>query len=183
MFLETDIIGLRQLEEDDLPQMRDWRNSPIIRGRTREYLPLNMINQKKWFASLDSKNIMFAIIEKKTGKFIGVTGLVHIDYQNRIAEYSHYIGNPETRGKGYSRHVAYLVFEYAFGKLGLHKVWGEIYTHAPDILNIDKKLGFKHDATIRDTNFSDGKYWGSHIISILDTEWEKLRENYIKERK
>jgi len=42
-------VKLRSLELNDLPKLRDWRNSKFVRKATREYRLLNMINQKKWF--------------------------------------------------------------------------------------------------------------------------------------
>jgi len=183
LFLETDKIGLRQLERDDLVQARDWRNQAEIRERTREYIPLNMLNQERWFESLlDRDNIMFAVIckETETPTFIGVTGLTHIDWKNRSAEFSYYIGDKELRGKGYGRHVAYLLFEYGFQEIGLHRIWGEIYGVAEEIFEIDKRLGFKLDGTLRETFFNRGKYWDSWIVSILDREWVDIRATYLK---
>jgi len=182
MFLETEKIGLRQLEREDLAQARDWRNQPEIRERTREYAPLNMLNQERWFESLlDRANIMFAIVSRETSppRLIGVCGLAHIDRQNRNAEFSYYIGDVESRGRGYGRHVAYLLFEYGFGELGLHRIWGEVYGIAGDILEIDKKLGFKVNGTLRETYFCKGKYWNSWIVSVLDSEWFAVRESYL----
>jgi hypothetical protein len=65
--LEGKYVELRQIEESDLPNLRDWRNSPYIRAYTREYRPLNMLNQKRWFESLltDQSKIMFCLKRKK----------------------------------------------------------------------------------------------------------------------
>ena len=185
MFLETEKIGLRQLEEEDLAQARDWRNEPDLRERTREYAPLNMLNQHKWLESLlNRKDLMFAIISKQPAtKYIGVCGLAHIDWRNRSVEFSYYIGDEKLGGKGYARHVAYLLFDYGFRELGLHCIWGEIYGLADDILKIDKKLGFTHEATLRDTYFCKGQYWDSWIVSMLDKEWEEMRGEYLMAHK
>ena len=179
--METDKVGLRQLEHGDLAQARDWRNEPTLRERTREFAPLNMLNQERWLESLLSRqSIMFAIMTKEhSPSFVGVCGLAHIDWKNRSAEFSYYIGDRNARGKGYGRHVAYLLFEYGFGELSLHRIWGEIYGLADDILKIDTKLGFTHEATLRETYFCQGKYWDSWIVSVLDKEWQQMRDNYL----
>ena len=66
---EAKYVNLRPLEEEDLKQLRDWRNSEHVRKTTREYKPLNMLNQKQWFESIHRENppkhIMFGI-EKKS---------------------------------------------------------------------------------------------------------------------
>lgn len=116
MFLKANKIGLRQLEREDLPQLRDWRNSLEIRAKTREFAPLNMLNQERWRQTLvDKRDIMFGIclLENYDEKLIGVNGIVHIDWKNRSGEYSIYIGEENCRGKGYSRESDYLAFRYA----------------------------------------------------------------------
>ena len=50
------MIKFRSLEADDLPTLRDWRNSKFVKRTTREYRLLNMLNQKAWFDSLHSQN-------------------------------------------------------------------------------------------------------------------------------
>lgn len=178
MFLETDKVKLRQIEQADLPQLRDWRNDPKIRSRTRGFTPLNLLLQDKWWNSLDNTNIMFGIV---TDHLVGACGLVHINWKDRNAELSYYIGDPGYRGKGIGRHVAYLLFEYGFHELNMHKVWGEIYANAADIVAIDQKLGFTLEATMRETYWYDGKWWDSHIVGMLEDEWEIKRTNYLKE--
>ena len=49
-------MKLRSLELNDLPKLRDWRNSKFVRKATREYRLLNMINQKKWFEAIQNEN-------------------------------------------------------------------------------------------------------------------------------
>jgi len=110
---------------------------------------------------------------------IGVCGLCNVDWKNRSAELSYYIGDAWNRGKGYGRESAYLLFEFGFRELGLHRIWGEIYSSATDIIEMDAKLGFRTDGVIRDTYWNDGQWWDSHFVSILDCEWATLRDNYL----
>ena len=49
-------VHLRALEEEDLKILKNWRNSDFVRVTTREYLFLNMINQKNWFESIHKDN-------------------------------------------------------------------------------------------------------------------------------
>ncbi len=93
--LEGKNIELRQIEESYLPELRDWRNSHYIRAYTREYRPLNILNQKKWFESLltDRSNIMFAIEKKDDEAVVGCCGLTYINWKEGHGEISIYIGD------------------------------------------------------------------------------------------
>jgi RimJ/RimL family protein N-acetyltransferase len=181
MFLETDKIWLFQVEEADLPVLRDWRNDPELRKMMREYTPLNMFSQKKWLESLqdDKRNIMFLIREKERESPIGVCGLVHVDWKNRCAETSLYIGEKNFTENIYYRHVIYLLCDYAFRELGFHRLWSEIYLIDDGWVDMYKSWGFKVDGESRDTYWWDGKWWASAFVSMLDNEWEDMRDSYV----
>lgn len=100
--LEGKYVKLRQIEEFDLAKLRDWANSPYIRAYTREYRPLNMLNQKRWFESLftNRSNIMFAIEKKDDKEIIGCCGLTHINWKEGHGEVSIYIGEQKWQEKG-----------------------------------------------------------------------------------
>src|SRR3972149_5753657 len=77
-------VTFRALERDDLRQLRDWRNLPEVRKRTREFRLLSMEHQERWFTQLhdDRNTIMLAVLDEQ-GKLIGVVGLTYIDWKNR----------------------------------------------------------------------------------------------------
>ena len=87
--------GLRAIEKDDLPMMLHWRNRPQFRQYFREYRELNFMNQEHWFENIVLKNrnlIMFSIVDIKKGDLLGACGLCYINWINRNADFSLYIG-------------------------------------------------------------------------------------------
>jgi len=184
MFLQTDKISFRPIEREDLAMLRDWRNDPEIRLRTREKFPLNLLDQEKWWESLrDRKNIMFLIRAYGEGIHdpyypIGVCGLTHIDWLNRSGELSWYIGDKNYRGKKLGRHIIFLLNNYGFLELGLHRIWGECYNNT-DLPDMYRKLGFFIEAKIRDTYWYNGQWYGSTFFSMIECEWNLMRETYL----
>jgi len=185
MFLSTDKISFRPIERDDLAMLRGWRNDPEIRQRTRERFPLNLLDQEKWWEGLrDRKNIMFLIsfpaelIEAYLP--IGVCGLTHIDWSNRSAELSWYIGDKNFRGKKLGRHIISLLNNYGFLELGLHRIFGECYNNT-DLPKVYEHLGFFIEAKMRDTYWYNGQWYGSTFFSMTDLEWNLMREKYLNQ--
>lgn len=173
-------LFLRALEKDDLPLLKNWRNNENYRKFFREYRELSMENQSAWFDNYvikDHKTLMFGIVEKETNHLIGVTGLCYIDWINRNADLSLYIGADDiyidTEIDGYAWESLDLLFEYGFNSLNLHKVWTEIYAFDGKKHELYEKYGFHKDAVLRDNYFYNGKYQDSHIYSILSGEWSK----------
>ena len=77
-------VGLREVEPDDLPILKDWRNIQLFRKHFREFRELNLAMQEKWYKEIvvDSPNdFMFVIVELENAKAIGACGLTYI---NRI---------------------------------------------------------------------------------------------------
>lgn len=194
MFLSNDKVSFRQIEREDLPMLRDWRNSPIIRSRVREFKPLNMVDQEYWFNSYNSNNIMFGIeirpqviqlypdcpetIKITQPRLIGVCGLTHIDWKNRSAELSCYIDD-DFRDRGLERYIMALLCSYAFDEIGLHRFWCEVYILDDTKMSKYHSLGFETDGTIRDTYWWDGRWYSSAFVSMLDNEWKEMRNSYV----
>src|SRR5437879_13040443 len=94
-------VKFRAIERDDLPRLRDWRNSPAIRRRTREFRLLSLVDQERWFESLhnDRHTIMFDVLDEKD-TLIGDAGRRYMDWKHRRAEVSIKVGDEGAQGKG-----------------------------------------------------------------------------------
>ena len=168
------LVGLRAVEKEDLPLLRDWRNIPEFRRNFREVRELGLANQEKWFERSCVSNpndFMFTIIDLETKEPIGAAGLLYINWIIRSADFSFYIGknNWYIDQDGYAKEAAQLLIEYGFKNLNLHKIWMELYEF--DNIKIDfftKEFDFKQDGILRDNCFEDGKYWDSIIISLIN---------------
>jgi len=166
-------VMFRAIERDDLPQLRDWRNDPEIRTRTREFRLLSMENQERWYKALhdDRNTVMFAVVNKAR-KLIGVVGLTYIDWKNRRAEVSIYIGDRSAQGKGYGFDTLRTIVRYGFEHVNLHKLYAEIFAFNEPSVRLFEKAGFRKDGVKREDQFVDGKYWDTYVYSILENEFE-----------
>lgn len=178
--LKGNKIYLRAIEESDLSILRDWRNNEDFRKYFREYKELNMNNQKQWFDKFvvnDIKTLMLMIIDAKTDKKIGVCGLCYINWIHRYADLSMYIGDKslyvDIEKNGFAWETMDLLFDYAFNRLALHKVWCEIYDFDIKKKKLFDNYGMHQDGILRDNYFYDGKYMNSYLYSILAHEWRE----------
>ena len=130
--LKGKYVGLRAIEESDLSQLLLWRNQPNYRRFFREYRELSQTNQRNWFDSKvlnDKSTEMFSILEVNTGELLGACGLCYIDWINRNADFSIYIGKDDLYiDEKYAIEAAQIMMKYGFEELNLHKLWSEIYS-------------------------------------------------------
>jgi UDP-4-amino-4,6-dideoxy-N-acetyl-beta-L-altrosamine N-acetyltransferase len=171
--IEGELARLRAVEKKDLKKLRDWRNDPDVKKFTREYRELNIQNQLQWLDLLarDKNAVMFAV-ETKKGKLIGCTGLTYIDWKNRRAEVSIYIGDKNYKGKGYGTDALKTLMKYSFEELNLHMLFGEIFEYNKANIKLFEKCGFKRDGVLRHRLYRDGRYQNSIFYSILEEEWK-----------
>ncbi|NQY23174.1 MAG: GNAT family N-acetyltransferase [Campylobacteraceae bacterium] len=168
------IVALRAIEENDLSQLMEWRNNPVLRKYFRETDEINIVNQKKWFDSVTSKNTlhkMFAIINIETNELMGACGLCYIDWINRSADFSIYLGYDNIYiDDKYSIEAASLLKDYGFNILNLHRLWAEIYSLDEPKKIFFKNLKFKLDGELRETYWHDGIWHNSLFYSFLRSD-------------
>ena len=172
------LVGICAVEEYDLKQLMDWRNTTDFRKYFREYRELNMDNQKNWFINSvinDASNTMFAIRRLDDNKLLGCCGFVYINWVHRHADLSLYIGHDDLYidDIGYAEEACNLLMNYGFKELCLNKIWTEIYEFDKPKKDLYDKFGFEQDGLLRENYFYDGRFWDSRILSILKENWDK----------
>lgn len=175
--LKGKYVGLRAIEKADLPQLLEWRNKPEYRRFFREYRELNSEQQNKWFESQAYNNPsirMFAIEDLSNGKLLGACGLCYIDWVNRNADFSIYIGADDIYiDDRYAVDTGLIMIKYGFEELNLHRLWAEIYDIDEPKKKMFKTLGFTLEGTHRQTHWTEGKWVNSLFYGLLESEYKK----------
>jgi len=171
MILGKSYVSLRAIEKDDLLQLMQWRNKPEFRKFFRENSEINIEKQYKWFDMINGANSshkMFAILDLKTNKLIGACGLCYIDWINRSADFSIYIGHKDIYiDEKYAVEAAKLMIDYGFNILNLHRLWAEIYSIDEAKKTFFDIINFKLDGELRHTYWHNNKWHNSLFYSLL----------------
>ncbi len=169
--LKGKVVGLRAIEESDLDVLLGWRNQPDYRQFFREYRELNSNSQKKWFdtkAMADEHTRMFSIVELETNNLIGACGLCYIDWPNRCADFSLYIGKDNLYiDNVYAVEASKLLIHYGFDELNLYRIWTEIYDIDEKKKKLFDGLGFVHEAIHKSTHWTRGRWVDSWYYRLL----------------
>ena len=163
------MIELTALDASHLYAAFGWRNNPAIWRWCRQSGPLSWDNHTGWFNSLKNNDAirMFAVLY---GEIVGVCGLTSIDWVNRRAEFSLYIGSEHQRN-GYAKAALTALFDHGFKNLNLDLIWGESFDGNPAMAMFDK-MGMTRDGIRRQFYYRDGKYIDAHLFSITAEEWK-----------
>ena len=173
-------MSLQPLTENDLPALTAWRNDERTRRWARQTFPQPFENQKKMILEADfstkAKDLPFAVWLNAEKRAIGTAGLNGIDWVNRNCWLGLAIGDKDWWGRGIAGEAGTLLFDYAFGELGLHKIITGVNSQNRRSLGATSKFftlaGIQHEES-----FIDGQYFDSNIFEIFDRDWIKMRSN------
>lgn len=127
--------------------------------------------QMDWFAQLerDGTGWWRAIRSMEDNTFLGAIGIYKIDQQHRRCELGYWL-LPEYWGKGIAAGAMPLVIDHAFGVLGLHRIEAQVETENHASRKLLERFGFKHEGTLRECEWKDGRPISLDLFALLSTE-------------
>jgi len=105
------------------------------------------------------------------GAPVGYGELSRVNTISGSASLSRIVISPEKRDRGLGRDMVAKLLEFGFQELGLHRIDLRVFTFNKPAIACYQNLGFVHEGTLRETTRVDGKWWSSHVMSMLRSEW------------
>lgn len=157
------LVCLKHLNSKDQKQIRVWNKDPEV----SKYREVDRLGDKKL------QRISFGIYDQKSFKLIGDIGISLIDPKNKHAEIGMTIGDKSYWGKGYGTDLVKMTLRFCFKKLGLNKVYLDVWEENKKAIGCYSKCGFKKDGILREHVFKDGMYHNKWVMSVLKREWKE----------
>ena len=172
-------VCLRALEISDLehiiqPQnelsLQRWMGVPLpkSRGVIEDWLKRATV-ATPW----KDGTVHFAITDKKTNVFLGITRFYEIKHPHLRASLGTFISNEENRSKGYGLDTTLTMLWIGFHIIGLHSIHLDIMEHNERSIRVAEKAGFKRIGLFRETEFIEGEFKGLLFMDILRDEFLK----------
>ncbi|HET7418336.1 MAG TPA: GNAT family protein [Solirubrobacterales bacterium] len=118
-----------------------------------------------------ARNDGFQACIASQGAIVGIAGFHSVDWVNRSTSIGYWLAE-DAQGRGTMTAVVRALVEYAIHEWELHRV--EIHC-APENRRsraIPERLGFREEATLRETELVGGRYLDSVVYGLLAPEWE-----------
>ncbi len=168
-------VYLRAFEIEDYKKSIKWRNDQNIWKSTGgNYFFVSSEREKKWIENAifnDKNNIRLAICLKENNQYIGNVNLVNIEWINRQAEFSIFIGEKKEWRKGYATEATKLMVDFGFNQRNLNRIYLTVLENNKVAIHLYEKMGFKKEGILREALFKDNKYYNLIIMSILKKEY------------
>ncbi len=129
------------------------------------------------------ESVVFATVERSSGRVIGSTRYMNIDRANRRVEIGSTWIAPAWQRTAVNTEAKFLMLRHAFETWGCMRV--ELKTDALNLKsrNAILRLGAKEEGTLRKHLVtSTGRIRDTVYFSILDTEWPQVKTNLLAKR-
>jgi len=156
--------------------MYRWMCDPVVRENVGVRSEPSLERTHAWIeqATQDSSVVPFAI--ELGGNHVGNVVLDRIDQHLSNARLSIYVGESAARGKGVGRAAVREAVEYAFGELGLNKVWLTVHAHNAAGIAAYVAAGFAVEGILRDEFMLRGKRCAALYMSVLNKEYSRRQQ-------
>lgn len=158
---------------EDVPTRVEWINTPTIHRNMFFELPATIDKTEKWCESIQSSStrVDFSFLDDEN-QYLAMGGLTGIHPEHKSAEF-YVMVNPELHGQGIGKKVSQWVYNYAFSKLKLHKIF--LYTNDDNTkaYKIYENSGFVLEGTLREHKWKNGKFRNRRFYGLLRSEWEE----------
>ena len=171
--IKTNRLLMRQIIAADLPHVFSGLSEPdIIKYYGVSYSTLEETQaQMEFYADLERNGtgIYWAICNLGNNLFYGVGGLNGINREHRKAEVGFWLMK-EYWGMGIMQEAMEIICHYGFTHLGLHRIEGQVETENKNCIKAMQKLGFKHEGTLQDYEFKNGRFISLDIYAKINEQ-------------
>ncbi len=186
--LEDETVLLRPLNSDDFKHLVNFSiNEPEIwefniggangEENLLKYID-NAINQRQ-----AEKQYPFIIFDKRTNEYIGSTRFYNIDLEMKTIEVGYTWYGTKYQGTGINKNCKYLMFDFAFDKLGIERIGLGANSKNQRSINAMKGVGCTEEGILRSRSFDQNENRiDAIILSILKNEWNKTWKTKLKEK-
>lgn len=171
---EEDVF-MRQISSADIDYHKNivnWRNDPETRKCFYSSQEISLQEHLVFFSkTMKNPDEIYAGIFLSDQTFVGMAALYSIDRINKKAEYGRLILDPKQRGKRIGSKIDQIITKLGFNKLGLNKLYAEVFEENKSVVNLHLRAGFKVDGKLRQHILKDGVWKDVILISMLREDY------------
>ena len=168
-------IILRPITEADTEDIVRWRNSPEVLKYFIFREPFTAEMHNNWLKTkvASGQVIQYIIVRKEDNKAVGSVYLKDIDMHNQSAEYGIFIGESSARGCGLGSETAKLFTDFAFNRLGLHRISLRLLAQNKAAHRSYERAGFVVEGIFADMVKLDGQFTDIIFMARINREDEE----------
>jgi RimJ/RimL family protein N-acetyltransferase len=166
---------LRELERGDVQAINRWRQDrQITAGLGAPHRHIGIEVDERWFETYLQRrgtDVRCAICNDEEREPIGVVSLTGVDPVHKRAELHIMLGDRASHGQGIGTEATRAMLSHGFRDLNLHRIFLFVLDSNAVARRMYEKAGFRHEGTLRDAAFKNGRYEDVHVMGLLASEF------------
>lgn len=168
-------VKLSHYHENDGKDLASWQwDDDFINPLSDDMIhPYTAENWEKIFkeASKSYENVEFTVRKTNDNSLIGFVGLFDVNIRNHSCDLAIGFPKKEDRSKGYGSETLYLILDYGFNNLNMHKIKLSVYPFNAGAIKAYTKVGFVKEGTSKNEVFYDGQWVDIDHYAIFQDDW------------
>ena len=141
MVIFCEDYSIRNVEEKDLPQLLEWRNSDRIRKNMLTQHIISWEEHKNWFKKISQYDKPLHFVVEYKNEMVGYCGINDYNPQNKSCTSGSYIGKVDNVPVDIALMCGYLLNVYIFERLGMKCVESDVILENKRVLKFNKMIG------------------------------------------
>ncbi len=140
-----------------------------VRRLTGTHRDITYAQAKEWCETRVDRTdrLDLAITAPEDGRYLGELSIYAVSPENESAGYRIALSAIEFTGQGLGREATQLVLEYAFERIGLHRVWLYVYAFNMRAIAAYRSCGFSVEGRLRDSLLWEGRRHDALLMAVL----------------
>lgn len=171
-------VYLRPPQASDARALAHWSMREVDASWDNGRHPMSAPGAEGWFAAMQGKlppsTIDFAVCLRETDAFIGLVGVLNVDYRHRVGESASMLLDPACREAGYGSEAKHLLFDHVFNTVGLHALISYVMFENPRSAAALRKQGYREAGREHWIQPRDGGFVNFLAFDLLASDWRAM---------
>jgi UDP-4-amino-4,6-dideoxy-N-acetyl-beta-L-altrosamine N-acetyltransferase len=165
---------LRSIADNELELMRSWRNEPVVRANMYTQHQISREEHLTWWEKTRDRADQKYFMYEMAGNPMGITAFSEINMLSRNSAWAFYASPLAPKGTGSK--MEFLMLDYAFNNLQLHKLYCEVLAFNTPVIKLHQKFGFNIEGNFRQQHKVNADFVDVYRLGILASEWQEHRQ-------
>jgi len=168
-------VTLRDIREDDLEKIMEWRMAEDITRYMNTNPKLTLEGQKKWLAFVSlNKDVRYWMIEVD-GEPAGVINLTGLTKEDGNLGWAYYVGEKRLRSLKTALALEMSMYDHALITLGKNAVYSDVFTLNQGVIQLHKLCGCEVVEEIKGAVEKEGIFYDVTYMRMTAENWKELR--------
>lgn len=175
-------VTLRNITEDDLENIMNWRMAPDITRYMNTDPVLTLEGQKKWLAAISANpDVRYWLIEID-GQPAGVINLTGLTNEKGELGWAYYVGEKRLRNIQVALGLELNLYEYALCTLGKASVTADVFTLNKGVITLHEWCGCEVSKEVKAAVCKNDIWYDVTYMVMTRKHWMEFRDTVEFER-